>query len=85
MGIAIVHRDGKAAALLGAGAQFGNGGDNFDWLGIWYVQDKGAFSRDLTSTPVRLHGDALYLEKEGSASALVYFERGRYKWLQISD
>lgn len=80
LGVLILHRNSKPA-LLGAGVPFGNGGDDFSWLDLWSVEDKGT----IHGPPETLQGDGLILTKEGSASGLIYFEKGTYKWQQQGD
>lgn len=84
LGVLILHKDRKPA-LLGAGAPFGNGGDDFSWLDVWSVEDKGTIQKGYDEPPVTLLGDGLIVTKEGSASALIYFEKGKYKWQQQGD
>ncbi len=40
IGILFLHRKG-GRALLGAGRAFGNGGDDFAWMDLWSVEDRG--------------------------------------------
>ena len=84
-GIAILHRSDRKPVVLGAGRNFGNGGDDFEWLDIWNVQAKGKLKSVSKPKLLHLRGDALYLVKDGAASALVYYEGGSYKWLQLGD
>src|SRR6266705_3338513 len=37
LGIAIIPGGASKAAILGAGAPLGNGGDDFDWMDNWQV------------------------------------------------
>jgi hypothetical protein len=68
------HRGARPSFVMGAGVDFGNGGDNFDWMDIWTVQDR-----------TRTLPDALLLTKESSASGVVQFVGGRYRWKQAGD
>jgi len=74
LGVVILHGGTRAPAVFGAGHDFGNGGDNFDWMDVWSVVkgDKGK-------------PDALHVEKSESASANIRFVGKRYRWVQAGD
>ena len=74
VGVVVLHRGARPPFVMGAGVDFGNGGDNFDWMDIWTVQDR-----------TRTLPDALLLTKESSASGVVQFVGGRYRWKQAGD
>jgi hypothetical protein len=80
VGIAFVHRVSGAVHVVGAATSLGNGGDNFSWLGVWRVED----GRSLTEVPA-FRGEVLYVEKPESASALIYWDGVRYRWVQRGD
>ena len=84
VGILILHRNGKQT-LLGAGHTFGNGGDDFEWMDLWWVEERGAVHESQGDPGVKLQGDGLLVAKEGSASALVYFKAGKFHWQQKGD
>lgn len=84
LGVLILHKDRKPA-LLGAGTPFGNGGDDFSWLDLWSVEKIGTIQKSYHEPPVTLRGDGLIVTKEGSASGLIYFDKGTYKWQQQGD
>lgn len=72
-GILIVHSGRTTAAVAGAGVNFGNGGDDFEWANKWsVVKRKGK-------------PDALLVEREESGGGLVEFVNGRYRWRQQGD
>ena len=83
IGILVLHRAGKPV-LLGAGRPFGNGGDDFAWIDQWSVDDGGAKPRRGTPSP-REPADALWVAKEGSASASIRYRNGTYVWRQQGD
>jgi hypothetical protein len=85
IGIVILLRNGAAPHVLGAGQSFGNGGDNFDWLDIWNVQDKGTIQKDSNAKSTQPGADSLLLVKESSASALIYLAKGKFQWRQQGD
>lgn len=75
IGIALLHRKGAVSRVIGAGREFGNGGDNFDWADSWKIESR------TKSRPT----DAIVIERESSASALIYFAKGMYQWKQRGD
>jgi hypothetical protein len=85
VGIAIARQGGEVA-ILGAGTAFGNGGDDFAWLDHWftYTQDVVPPGAD-ESAPPTLRGDALWVEKSESASALIYWTGSEFRWYQQGD
>jgi hypothetical protein len=83
IGILVLHRSGRPA-LLGAGRNFGNGGDDFAWIDQWSVDDGGKDVRRNDPSPRRAP-DALWVAKEGSASALIRYRNGKYVWQQQGD
>lgn len=84
VGILILHRNGKQT-LLGAGKAFENGGDDFDWIDLWWVEDRGVARRGHDNRAAKLQGDGLFVAKEGSASARIYFKAGTFHWQQEGD
>lgn len=84
IGILVLHRVGKPV-LLGAGRAFGNGGDDFAWLDQWSVDDSAANPRRGNDASIKRRADALWVAKEGSASALIAYRNGKYVWRQQGD
>jgi hypothetical protein len=83
IGILMLHRAGKPV-LLGAGRPFGNGGDDFAWIDQWSVEDDAPQPR--RSGPAAGEpADALWVAKEGAASALIRYRNKRYVWRQQGD
>lgn len=74
-GIVFLHR-GSRTYVVGAGRALGNGGDDFRWMDSWKL-----------ATPLSKgqHADQLLIEREGAASGMIYFARGRYRWKQLGD
>ena len=75
IGIAFIHHTTALPFVVGAGTELGNGGDNFDWADSWKVQPR-------TKTRPT---DAVLIERESSASGLIYFANGKYRWKQQGD
>lgn len=84
LGILILRRNGLDV-LLGAGFPFGNGGDDFYWLDWWKIASKGSVQESYYERPVTLQCDGILTASEGSASALIYFDNGAFKWQQQGD
>jgi hypothetical protein len=84
-GMAILLRNGAKSMILGAGRAFGNGGDDFAWMDTWTVVDRDARTSDGSAPSGRSRGDSLLVAREGSASALIAFEKGVPKWRQQGD
>ena len=75
----------KQPLVLGAGNSFGNGGDDFSWLDLWHVEERGTAHGNYRGQSVRLTADGLVVAKDSSASALIYLDRGKPKWQQYGD
>jgi hypothetical protein len=75
IGIVFLHRGSTKPQLVGAGKTLGNGGDSLDWMDSWQVVERTRAQRT----------EALLLEREGSGSGLIVFERGTYRWHQQGD
>ena len=79
LGVLILHRAG-GGHILGAGRPFGNGGDDWSWLGTWRVvpgeQVPGGVARGRS---------ALLVEKPESAGGMVYWNGSEYVWMQWGD
>lgn len=84
-GIAFLFRKQSTPVIVGAGHALSNGGDNFSWLELWYVEDKGTLQTSYHAKAVKLKADAIVVAKEGSASALVYIRDGKAVWQQQGD
>jgi len=84
-GMAIFARKTKAPYLLGAGTEFGNGGDDFSWIDLWSIEEQGTVQRSHYAKTVKLQSDGVLVAKEGSASALIYLKAGKPTWQQQGD
>jgi hypothetical protein len=71
-------------ALLGAGRPFGNGGDDFAWIDQWSVDDRSS-ARHRGGPSAGEPTDALWVAKEGAASALIRYRNHKYVWRQQGD
>ena len=84
IGILVLHRGGRPA-LLGAGRSFGNGGDDFGWIDQWAVEERGTKPRRDDDPSIKRQADMLWVAKESSASALIFYRSGKYVWQQQGD
>lgn len=73
-GVLIVHSKDRSTRVLGAGIDFGNGGDDFSWIDAWHVEDRQGAQRE-----------ALILEKTESASGRARWDGKKYRWEQLGD
>ena len=94
LGIAIIPHGAGKVWVVGAGHQVVDragkvlwpSGDKLDWIGAWYVYEKGNVGQGVTDeSPPTLKGDALMLIKLESASGLLYWTGQRYVWYQQGD
>jgi hypothetical protein len=74
-GIAIVHGGARAVAVLGAGKDFGNGGDDFSWQDAWYAERR----------PGTGHEDDVVILKTESGGGRIAWDGKRYVWHQQGD
>lgn len=79
VGIVILHRAG-GGHVLGAGRPFGNGGDDWNWLGSWKV-----IPGEQVPGGVAAGRSALLVEKPESAGGLVYWNGSEYVWVPWGD
>ena len=86
-GIAVFHADRRDPILIGGGAPVAaSRGDDLNWVGAWQIRQKGPVSSAYEAGPSpTLRGDALYVEKLESASALLYWTGSAYAWYQQGD
>lgn len=72
VGIAIIEGKERKIKIVGAGKSFGNGGDDFSWMDVWSVRHTDKVDR-------------LYIAKNESASAVIYWDGSKYRWQQEGD
>jgi len=85
-GIAIMHSGSNKIFIVGAGRPCGNGGDDFRWMNIWSVYPRGKVELRVGKTTIpNLCGEALHVEKSGSASGLILWDGKKYVWYQQGD
>lgn len=84
-GIVFLFRQKTAPLIVGAGHALSNGGDDFAWLEVWQVEDKGSLQHSYHEKSLRLKADGIVVAKEGSASALIYIKGAKAVWQQQGD
>lgn len=79
-GIALLLSKGRRLTTIGAGRDFGNGGDDWEWVDNWRVEIR-------TPDGARLPGkhDVLFVEKRESAGAYLWWDGRRWRWTQHGD
>lgn len=85
-GIAIFHAGESLIRVVGAGFPLGPGGDDFSWMDVWQVYPKGPVEQGVEEAdPPTLRGEALWVEKSESASAIIYWDGKKYAWYHQGD
>lgn len=86
IGFVILAASGKNY-FAGAGHPVGNGGDDFTWLDHWSLHKKSQKVHPGVGEgkPPKLTGDAIFAEKEESASCIIYYDGSTLKWYQQGD
>lgn len=86
IGFIVIHFSSNDTFILGAGQKIGNGGDDFKWMTNWSVMRKGKVDKGADEKPPpSLKGEALFVEKAESASAIIYWDGEEYAWYQQGD
>jgi hypothetical protein len=76
-GVLIWHREDSSVHVLGGGNPFGNGGDDWYWLGVWRATDNDWVPD--------AKGDVLYVEKPEAAGGRIWWDGAGYNWTQAGD
>ena len=85
-GFVIIHHGSPSTTIIGAGKDFGNGGDNFDWMDIWRVYTPEKINPGVgEAKTVHLRTKAIYVAKSESSSAVIYWNGTRYTWHHQGD
>ena len=88
-GIKINHGNTADEFVIGAGNDFGNGGDNFDWVENWnLVKEKATYEVTFKEDgdidggkEVKLDHTAFYIGAEEVGGATVAWKGGKYVWI----
>jgi hypothetical protein len=81
-GIIIIDGKNYTFKIIGAGRIFGHGGDDFDWTDIWQIVPAKNVDDSIIS---QLKVDILHVIKVESASAYIYWDKGKFHWRQVDD
>lgn len=96
-GIAVLRSRAAKIEVLGAGGikvkvaplegeTQGSEVDSFDWMDSWHIERKQRLKFTGWDTPVtQMVGEGIYAEKSEAASAIIYWDGKKYRWLQESD
>ena len=85
-GFVIIHQSSGKYFMIGAGKEFGNGGDNFDWMDIWKVYTEKRIAAGVgENKTIDLRSKAIFVAKSESSSAVIYWTGERYKWHHQGD
>jgi hypothetical protein len=79
-GIAFIHAADSSVHVIGAGRDFGNGGDDFECVGVWRIESRTA-RPDITPAGREL----LFIGKPESAGAMIWWNGRVYVWTQHGD
>ncbi len=86
LGIIVFHYHSRDYFVLGAGEAVGNGGDNFYWMTDWAVKRWEPVEEGVAEGPPPvLLGEAIFVEKAESASAIIYWDGTQYTWYHQGD
>ena len=94
VGILLIHSRDLKFYIFGAGNDFGNGSDNFDWLKMWKVyDDKTAYETQfdkasgdiIGSKTVNLTRPAIDVEDMEIAGGLIYWDGHKYIWIHQGE
>ncbi|MGV3540563.1 MAG: hypothetical protein ACO1OQ_12190 [Rufibacter sp.] len=88
-GIRISHGNTTDEFVIGAGKDFGNGGDDFDWVENWnIVKEKSTYEVTFKENgdidggrEVKLDHTAFYIGAEEVGGATIAWKDGKYVWI----
>lgn len=93
-GILLIHSQDLSFHIFGAGKNFGNGSDNFEWLKMWKVYDgdvayEPQFDKNsgdiIGSTTVNLTRPAIEVGDMEIAGGLIYWDGLKYIWIHQGE
>ena len=92
-GILIKHGNSGNSFLLGAGTEFGNGGDNFDWVKEWHLVSSGKSyevtfleNGDIDGTrKVILDYPSFYIGDQFYGGATITWKENKYEWIHQAE
>jgi hypothetical protein len=92
-GILILFAQTGQSFILGAGNEFGTGGDNFNWAGRWEVfNEKITYETTFKENgdvdggkEVKLKRPAIEIREEEGSGGLIYFDGKKFTWIHQGD
>jgi len=92
-GILFIFQQSENTYLIGAGNNFGPGGDDYYWADSWEVfEDRVTYEMtfkdngDIDGTKtVKLERDAISIREDEGSGGLIYFDGTNFKWIQHGD
>ncbi|KYG73015.1 hypothetical protein AWN68_09995 [Roseivirga echinicomitans] len=93
IGILIIHGKTLDTHLLGAGSNFGSGGDDYKWMKVWKLyRGKWAYKTTFTengdidsSEEIKLSNIAISVAQSEGASNLIVWNAGKYEWIHTGS
>ena len=77
-GLALLRRTAPAPVVIGAGRDFGNGGDDWGWMDVWRIEEAAA------ARPGVVRHD-LWVEKSESAGGVIRWDGHAFRWRQAGN
>jgi hypothetical protein len=92
-GILIIHGNSLSSFQIGAGIQFGNGGDDFNWMHVWQLYRKKVAYRTIFTEDFDIEGEqeikltntAISVANNESASNIIAWIDNEYIWIHTGD
>lgn len=84
-GIAICSTREKRVYIVGAGTDFGNGGDDFSWVNVWEIHPASPLLARIEPKNQGAKQNRLFVGIEGGPGGEIFFESGVFKWRQFGD
>jgi hypothetical protein len=76
-GVALLRRAVAAPVVVGAGRDFGNGGDDWGWMDVWRIEDAPVAAGKLRYD--------LLVEKSESGGGRIVWDGRTFRWKQAGD
>ena len=84
-GIAICSTKEKRIFIIGAGTDFGNGGDDFTWMNIWEIHPNDPMLARIEPRNNAAKQNRLFVGIDGGPGGQIFFEGGEFKWEQFGE
>jgi hypothetical protein len=77
-GVALLRRGAAAAVVVGAGRDFGNGGDDWGWMDVWRIEEAAGARPGVVRHDLRV-------EKSESGGGVIGWDGHAFRWRQAGD